>query len=163
MLLTSLPVDDGAAAWEVVACYRQRWAIARFFYVLKQGCLVESLQLQTRERLEAAIAVYLIVTYRILSLQSLAKARPDAPTSLVFSPAECAVLERMADPPSSGTTMSLRVATRRLARLGGYTARASDGPPGPKTIWLGWQRLGDYLAAHRLFFPNDVLSTETLG
>jgi Transposase DNA-binding/Transposase DDE domain len=144
MLLTSLPVDDVAAAWEVVACYRQRWAIERFFYVLKQGCLVESLQLQTRARLDVAIAVYLIVTYRILSLQGLAKARPDAPASVVFSPAECAVLERMATPPPPGTTLSLREATRRLAKLGGYTARASDGPPGPKTIWLGWQRLGDY-------------------
>lgn len=159
MLLTSLPVADVAAAWEAVACYRQRWAIERFFYVLKQGCVVESLQLQTRGRLEAAIAVYLIVTYRVLSLQGLAKARPEAPASLVFSPAECAVLERMAPPPSPcpATTLSLREATRRLARLGGYTARASDGPPGPKTIWLGWQRLADYLAALRLFFPAEKL------
>jgi hypothetical protein len=157
MLLTSLPVPDVTAAWQVVAYYQQRWAIERFFYVLKQGCLVESLQLQTRARLEAAIAVYLIVTYRVLSLQGLAKAQPDAPASLVFSPAECSVLELMACPPSPGTALSLREATRRMARLGGYTARASDGPPGPKTIWLGWQRLGDYLAAHRLFFSTEKL------
>jgi hypothetical protein len=60
--------------------------------------------------------------------------------------------------PSTGiTTLSLREATRRLAKLGGYSARASDGPPGPKTIWLGWQRLADYLAAHRLLFPTEKL------
>lgn len=156
LLLTSPAVGDITAAWEVVAGYQQRWAIERFFYVLKQGCLVESLQLQTRARLEAAIAVYLIVTYRVLSLQGLAKARPDAPANLVFSPAECAVLGLIASPPSPGTALTLREATRRLARLGGYTARASDGPPGPKTIRLGWQRLGDYLAAQRLFFPAET-------
>jgi hypothetical protein len=91
-------------------------------------------------------------------LQGLAKARPDAPASLVFSPAECAVLERMAAPPSPSpaTALSLREASHRLARLGGYTARACDGPPGPKTIWLGWQRLGDYIAAHRLFCKRPL-------
>lgn len=94
------------------------------------------------------------MAYRVLGLQGLAKARPDAPASVVFSPAECALLERLSAPSPPGTTLSLREATRRLARLGGYTARASDGPPGPKTIW---QRLGDYLAAHRLFFSTEKL------
>jgi hypothetical protein len=157
MLLTSLPVLDAAAAWQIVGYYRQRWQIERFFYVLKQGCRVEDLQLQTRARLEAAVAVYLIVAYRILHLQGLAKTEPAAPASTAFSAEECQTLAQIHQPPFAPAALSLREATRRLARLGGYTARKSDGPPGPKTLWLGWQRLADFIAARRLFAPAKLL------
>ena len=151
MLLPSLPVADAAAAWQTVGYYRQRWQIERFFYVLKQGCWVESLQLQTRTRLEAAVAVYLIVAHRILHLQGLAKAEPEAPASTVFNAQECLTLGLVHRPMIAPSALNLREAVYRLARLGDYTARKNDGPPGPKTLWLGWQRLADSIAAHRLF------------
>ena len=28
-----------------------------------------------------------------------------------------------------------------IARLGGYLSRKNDGPPGPKSIWIGLQRM----------------------
>jgi hypothetical protein len=31
----------------------------------------------------------------------------------------------------------------RIARLGGYLARASDPPPGATVVWRGWSRLMD--------------------
>jgi transposase len=151
MLLTSLSVPDAAAAWQIVEHYRQRWQIERFFHVLKQGCRVEALQLQTRARLEAAVAVYLIVAYRILHLQGRAKAEPSASALTAFNPEECLALGQLHRPRLAPEALDLREATRRLARLGGYTARASDGPPGLKTLWLGWQRLSDFIVARRLF------------
>ena len=30
-----------------------------------------------------------------------------------------------------------------VAKLGGYLARKSDGPPGTITLWRGWKRLAD--------------------
>jgi hypothetical protein len=30
-----------------------------------------------------------------------------------------------------------------IAKLGGYLARKSDGPPGTITLWRGWKRLTD--------------------
>lgn len=157
MLLTSLPVAEVASAWQVVEYYRQRWQIERFFYVLKQGCQVEALQLQTRARLEAAVAVYLIVAYRILQLQGRAKAEPNASALTSFSAEECACLGQIHPPRLAPEQLDLREATRRLARLGGYTARKCDGPPGPKTLWLGWQRLADFIAALRLFQSLSLL------
>jgi hypothetical protein len=151
MLLTSLPLADAADAWQIVEYYRQRWQIERFFHVLKQGCKVEALQLQTRARLEAAVAVYLIVAYRILHLQGRAKMQPSASALTAFSPEECQTLGQLHHPYLAPDALCLREATRRLARLGGYTARKNDGPPGPKTLWLGWQRLSDFIAARRLF------------
>jgi len=160
MLLTSLPVNEAAIAWQIVGYYRQRWQIERFFYVLKQGCRVEALQLQTRARLEAAVAVYLIVAYRILHLQGRAQSEPTAPARTAFSSEECQTLGQLHLPQLEPDALCLREATRRLARLGGYTARASDGPPGPKTLWLGWQRLSDFIAARKLFAALPPLCVE---
>ena len=157
MLLTSLPVAEAEAAWQVVEYDRPRWQIERFFHVLKQGCQVEALQLQTRARLEAAVAVYLIVAYRILQLQGRAKVEPNASALTAFSPGECQTLGQIHQPRLAPEALDLREATRRLARLGGYTARKSDGPPGPKTLWLGWQRLADFIAARRLFLSANPL------
>lgn len=157
MLLTSLPVAEATSAWQIVEYYRQRWQIERFFYVLKQGCQVEALQLQTRARLEAAVAVYLIVAYRILHLQGQAKVDPNAPALTAFSTEECQTLGQIHQPRLAPEALDLREATRRLARLGGYTARKNDGPPGPKTLWLGWQRLADFITARRLFHPAPPL------
>jgi hypothetical protein len=41
LLLTSLPVADFPSACTVVQWYRCRWARARLFRVLKQGCQIE--------------------------------------------------------------------------------------------------------------------------
>lgn len=112
---------------------------------------METLPWQTRARLEAAVAVYLIVTYRILHLQGRAQAEPTALALTVFSSEECQALGQIHQPQLAPAALCLREATRRLARLGGYTARANDGPPGPKTLWLGWQRLADFIAARTLF------------
>jgi hypothetical protein len=112
---------------------------------------VEDVQLQTRARLEAAVAVYLIVAYRILHLQGLAKIEPTTPASTAFTAEECLTLGRTHEPILAPSALTLHEAIRRLARLGGYTARKNDRTPGPKTLWLGWQRLADFIAARRLF------------
>ena len=38
-----------------------------------------------------------------------------------------------------------------IGRLGGHLGRASDGPPGLKTTWLGYQRLCDATEAYQIF------------
>ena len=45
---------------ERIDWYRRRWIVEIFFRILKSGCRVEALQLGTRERLERALALYLI-------------------------------------------------------------------------------------------------------
>ncbi|SFB56874.1 Transposase Tn5 dimerisation domain-containing protein [Azotobacter beijerinckii] len=34
-----------------------------------------------------------------------------------------------------------------IASLGGYLGRKHDGPPGPKAMWIGWQRLREFVIA----------------
>jgi len=42
-----------------------------------------------------------------------------------------------------------------IASLGCYLGRKHDGPPGPKTLWLGFQRMADFALAWKLFRPDE--------
>jgi hypothetical protein len=50
LLLTSLPVTDFPGACTVVQWYHCRWEMELFFRVLKQGCQIEQLRVQTDQR-----------------------------------------------------------------------------------------------------------------
>ena len=41
--------------------------------------------------------------------------------------------------------------TLMIASLGGYLNRKCDGPPGPKTMWVGLQRMVDFALAWKAF------------
>ena len=45
---------------------------------------------------------------------------------------------------------SLRDALRRVATLGGFLGRNSDGEPGTQTLWIGLQRLDDIVTMWRV-------------
>ena len=47
--------------------------------------------------------------------------------------------------PNPGRPPTLREVFRRIAMLGGFLARKSDGEPGVKTLWLGFQRIRDFV------------------
>lgn len=148
LLLTNLPVETLQAGREKMQWYLCRWQIEVFFRVLKSGCRVEQLQLQTRERLEAALALYLIVAWRVLYLMMVGRNSPQLPCNVVFTTEEWEavylVMQRKKpprQPPPLGEILVL------VARLGGFLARKGDGPPGPKSIWIGLQRVRDFVAA----------------
>ena len=43
-----------------------------------------------------------------------------------------------------------------VAQLGGYMGRKNDGPPGPKTLWIGLQRMRDFAIAWTHFGPTPT-------
>jgi hypothetical protein len=57
-LLTSVPGEDFPSACTIVQWYRGRWEIELFFRVLKQGCQIEQVRVQTKPRWVNALAVY---------------------------------------------------------------------------------------------------------
>ncbi len=149
LLLTTLPVETAAEAERVVAWYRCRWRIEQYHYVLKQGCRLEALQLDTAERLERALSVYSVVAYRLLALSYQARQTPAASAATALSRAEWQTLwrvhHRTASPP--GEPPTLREAVRWIAQLGGFLGRRGDGEPGVQTLWRGWRRLQDLTLA----------------
>ena len=150
LLLSNLPVETPEQAIEKLTWYLCRWQIEIYFKVLKSGCRVEELQLETRERLEPALALYMIIAWRVLYLTKLGRDCPEMPCDAVFADEEWRavylVTQRRA-PPEQPPALDTMV--RMLATLGGFPNRKSDGFPGPKTIWIGLQRTADFVLALR--------------
>ena len=140
VLLTDWPCQDLAQAMRVVKAYTRRWLIEEYHKALKSGTGIEQSQLATAQRLTALLAILAVVAARLLNLKLLATTCPALPVSLEeVGPEALAILQARYGQPSAGWTYgSLLVA---IARLGGFLARKSDGSPGWRTIWRGWQKL----------------------
>lgn len=145
LLLTTLPVPDGAAALECVRRYALRWRIERYHYVLKEGLRIEERQLRTVERVERLLALCAIVAWRLLWLTYAARQEPDAPCTVALGAEVWPVLWVATHPgqPPPPTPPTLHAAVRQIAQLGGFLGRKGDGEPGVKVLWRGWQRLQD--------------------
>jgi len=91
-LLTTAAVGSFEQACEKVAWYTQRWGIEVFHRTLKSGCKVEDRQLGDGERLQACLAIDMVVAWRIHHMVKLGREVPDLPADVYFDPDEIAVL-----------------------------------------------------------------------
>ena len=155
LLYTSLPVETADDALRVVDYYLSRWEIELYFKVLKSGCGVERLYLQTAERLLPCLALYLIVAWRVMYTVRLGRVCPTIPCTAVFTEAEWKALYLIRDPAADLTqppTLGEMVAL--VAQSGGFVGTLGMHWPGIQTMWLGLQRLHDYALAYRQFGPE---------
>lgn len=150
LLLTSHKITTFQEARRIIRIYLRRWDIEVFFRVLKTGCRVERIQLKTREALERALMIYLVVAWRILYLTHLGRRCPDLPCGCVFDEAEwksaCAVVKRSAE----AGEPTLREFIGIIGKLGGHLGRKSDGEPGPQAVWKGLARVRDFALVWRV-------------
>ncbi len=155
-LLTTLPIARLGDAEQAVRWYALRWLVERYHYVLKGGCRIEHLQLETAARLERALATYAVVAWRLLWLTYEARRHPEASCEPVLPREYWQVLHQVARKTETipASPPGLREAVRQIARLGGFLARKGDGEPGVKTIWRGLRRLEDIVTGSRLSLKN---------
>ena len=139
-LLTTLPVSDPDDAARILHWYTLRWRIEEYFRVLKSGCKVEELQHHTAERLERAIAIKMVVGWRIQLMVQLGRETPDLPPDLLFSDGELRVLDTFARSRKLPPAKTLGDAVGLTARLGGWLGRPRD-PPGAQVLWHGYTQL----------------------
>jgi len=171
MLLTTCELDSLAAATEKLAWYTQRWGIEVYHRTLKSGCQIENRQLGSADRIEACLAIDMVVAWRILHLSKLGREHPEVPCTVYFSDTEWKALLTFINrnPHVPPEPPSLRQATRLVASLGGFLGRKCDGEPGTQTLWLGLQRLDDITAMYEVFAtmlarpPPTVSSGQTYG
>lgn len=153
-LLTTWPVRDAATAQQVLRWYALRWQIEVMHKVLKSGLVIEQRALRTGERLEAVLALSLIVAWRIMSLMHLSRQQPQKPALEVLEADECLLLQlnrqnsRRAT--AQNTELNIQQATQELARLGGWLGRKRDAPPGVVVLWRGMQTLSAQLQGFHL-------------
>jgi hypothetical protein len=140
-LLTTLPIDSPEQAEQVLGWYALRWRIEDWHRVLKTGCRVEQLGHDSAERLERAIAIRLVIAWRIMLMTLLGRDTPELPAELMFSDIELTVLGAFARTRALPAPANLGEAVRMVARLGGYLARTRDPPPGHQLMWYGYATL----------------------
>jgi hypothetical protein len=144
-LLTDLRVASKAEAIEKLEWYAMRWKIETFHKVHKSGCKAEEARLRTAERLTNLIAIFCILSWRILWLAMVHRTAPNAKPQSALTGDEIAMLDLFVKNTGNRNTASGSLAfyVIKLARLGGYLARARDPPPGIIVIWRGLSRLAD--------------------
>ncbi len=156
LLFTSMTVETLAQALEKVVWYTRRWGIEVFHRTLKSGCKIEDRQLGNDHRIEACLAIDLVVAWRLFHLVRRGRETPDVPCTVFFEEHEWKALvtfqTRVPVAPDASPP-TLREATRMVAGLGGFLGRKGDGEPGTETLWRGIQRLDD-LAAMWIIFTN---------
>jgi hypothetical protein len=153
LLLTTLPINGFTDALQCLRWYSYRWLIERYHYVLKSGCRLEQLQLETADRIERALATDTIVAWRLLWLIYEAGDNAEATADTVFQSYEgkslyCYV-HSTPIPPETPPTLNQCV--RWIARLSGFLGRKGDGEAGVKPIWLGLPRLDNIAGTWKLF------------
>jgi hypothetical protein len=147
-LLTNEPITALDEAVLRVAWYRRRWLVEIFFRIVKSGCRVEALQLATVERLERALAIYLVIAWRILYLMTLGRDCPHLPCEVAFAPEEWQaawVVAKRQPPPETPPPLGEMI--RLVAGFGGFLGRKGDGHPDPKALWEGLLKLMAYVEA----------------
>jgi hypothetical protein len=144
MLLTTLEINNIEDAIKVIDYYSCRWQIELFFRILKDGCKIEKLQLEELSTLENAIAVYMIISWRIQYLLMLGRQCPEMSADTVFSEAECKVIYVVNNKPIPERMLTLNEMIIIVACLGGYLNRKGDYPPGVKVFWVGLSKLANY-------------------
>lgn len=95
-LLTTCEITTTEQAQERLRWYCLRWRIEDWHRVLKSGCRIEALQHKTAERLKRAIAINLVIAWRIMLMTLLGRSCPDLPAELLFSDCEIEVLNAYA-------------------------------------------------------------------
>ena len=152
ILLTNVPINDITSGHEIVKWYLCRWQIEIYFRILKSGCNIEKLQLETKFRFDSCLTLYMIIAWRILYLTMLAREYPDTSCHIVFTEEEWKIAYMMKyrkKPPKKPITLTCML--NLIAQFGGYLNRKNDGEPGPTVIWIGLQRLHDFIKAKNVY------------
>ncbi|WP_299947822.1 IS4 family transposase [uncultured Microbulbifer sp.] len=146
--LTNLPVKKKENALTVLNWYKQRWKIETYFKILKSGLKLEESKLRTAARLTRLISICCILAWRIHWLTMLNREDKRLSPNLAFDDIERKILIQYFQKIVVPSTLQDYI--DRLARLGGYLARASDPPPGNTVIWRGMNKLYELRAGFEL-------------
>jgi hypothetical protein len=141
MLLSSEPVSSLEEALVIVGYYQCRWVIEEWHRALKEGCRLESSQLEDARGLMRLAAVLSIVAVRLIQLRDFADQQVEEPETLkrlvptLWIQIAAALARRAAE------ELTPKEFWQTLARRGGWLGRKGDSRPGWKAIWTGWHDL----------------------
>ncbi len=126
-----------------------------FHKILKSGCQAQQSKLRTADRLANLLSVFCLLSWRIFWLTMLNRVAPEASPLLALTPLEVNLLDRLVKDKGEVGQPDKRLPAylTKIARLGGYLARASDAPPGNLVMWRGLSRLTDIALGFQIGAP----------
>ncbi len=95
-LLTTIKIASSADAEQCLRWYTLRWRIEDWHRVLKSGCRIGDLANETAERLRRAIAINLVIAWRIMLMTLLGRETPELPAEVLFTDIELRTLKAYA-------------------------------------------------------------------
>jgi len=149
-LLTTIKINNTSDAEECLRWYSKRWQIEEWHRVLKSGCRIEKLGHKTAERLRRAIAINLVIAWRIMLMKQMYRKAPELPAKVLFSDTEILTLKAYSKKKGYPTPDTVGAAIFIVAKFGGYLARKSDPPPGDQILWRGYSTLQTMAAGFEL-------------
>lgn len=151
ILFTFLPVISAENAVEVVEIYKQRWIIEEYHKCLKSGCKIEEAQLKTADRLLVLFGILGVIATRLLILRDISRLNPNEMANKHIEPLEVKIITNFYQLTHS---LTLKEFWKRVATLGGFLGRKSDGDPGWQSLWTGWLRLQDMCRGAQCCYLN---------
>jgi hypothetical protein len=151
MLLTTVETSTFDEACERLRWYATRWGIEVYHRTLKSGCRIKDRQLGTADRLEACLAIDMVVAWRIYWLTQQGRETPDTPCDAILAEEEWQALHAYTHhetPPDRPPTF--QTAIWMIGKLGGHLGRKGDSAPGTTVLWRGLCRLPDIVAGWNL-------------
>jgi hypothetical protein len=139
VLLTSEKASRFEDAWGVLESYEKRPLIEDYHKCFKTGCRGEFRQYRTGDRLAPVMGLLSVLAVRLLQLKMVARRQPEQAAAKVVPADWLMALPLVSNHRSPIKTV--REFFRRLAGLGGFLGRKSDGEPGWQTIWSGLETL----------------------
>jgi hypothetical protein len=157
-LLTNLSINSLAAAIGKLEWHALRWKIETFHKILKSGCKAGASKLRSTERLVNLISVLCTIIWRIFWMTMLPRDEAARSPKVAFTDTEIRLLHHLTKQKLGRTApaQDLSHSITKLARLGGYLARAGDPPPGNRGRWRGLSRLNDIQ-------PGFSIAAEVVG
>ncbi len=140
ILFTLSNITSVEEAQEIVSIYENRWIIEEYHKCLKTGCKIEEAQLRTADRLFNLFGILGVIATKLLHLRDISRIMPEAPAEEHTDPLNVEVIRIRY---KLWGELTVKEFWRRVAMLGGFLARKSDGDPGWQKIWKGWVRLQD--------------------
>ena len=152
-----------ADAEQCLRWYALRWRIEDWHRVLKSGCRIEDLAHHSAERLRRAIAINLVIAWRIMLMTLLGRETPELPAEVLFADIEIRTLHAWAKKKRMKPPAQLGDAVRLVAKIGGYLGRNNDPPPGHQLLWRGYTEFQFMCLGFSLLEGNEIDQSLFMG
>ena len=137
-LLTQEPISTPEEVLNIIDDYRARWMIEEYFKALKTGCSYEKRQLESKESLLNALAIFIPVAWQLLLLRTLNRDEPNALAEYALTKSQIEVLKAVSKK-HLPETPTIQEALLAIAALGGHIP--NNGNPGWIILARGMETL----------------------